>query len=59
MSRIIVLNPSVALQLEYEEKWKDLVSFDSFLSIKAQREVFESNEKGYEAYQQVKYLISH
>lgn len=46
----IIINPEEALQVEYEQYWKDLVSFPDFLSIKAQKEIFESNEKGYQVY---------
>lgn len=44
----IILNPDEALKLEYEQNWEDLISFEHFLSIKAQQAVFESNAKGYE-----------
>lgn len=44
----IILNPDETLKLEYEQNWEDLMSFEHFLSIKAQQAVFESNEKGYQ-----------
>lgn len=44
----IILNPEEAQKLDYEQNWKDLVSFEDYLSIKAQQEVFESNQKGLE-----------
>jgi hypothetical protein len=44
----IVLNSEEAQRLDYEHNWKDLVSFEDYLSIKAQRALFESNEKGYQ-----------
>jgi hypothetical protein len=44
----MVLNPEEAQRLDYEQNWRDLVSFDDYLSIKAQQAVFESNEKGYQ-----------
>lgn len=44
----IILNSEEALKQEYEQNWKDLVSFKDYLSIKAQQKVFESNQKGYE-----------
>ncbi len=44
----IVLNPEEALRLEYEYNWKELVSYEDFLSIKAQRETYDSNATGYE-----------
>jgi len=46
----IVLNPEEAQRLDYEHNWKDLISFEDYLSIKAQQTVFESNEKGYQVY---------
>lgn len=48
--KIIVLNPEETQRLDYEQNWKDLVSFEDYLSIKAQQQVFESNEKGYQVY---------
>jgi len=48
MKKIIILNPEETLRLDYEYNWKDLVTFEDYLSIKAQQEVFESNQKGYE-----------
>ena len=50
MIQTIVLNPEEALRLDYEQDWKDLVSFENYLLIKAQQAVFESNEKGYQVY---------
>lgn len=47
--KTITLNPEEVLKLDYEHNWKDLVSYDDYLSIKAQQAVFESNEKGYES----------
>ncbi|MEI6533623.1 MAG: hypothetical protein WCO06_07365 [Candidatus Roizmanbacteria bacterium] len=49
-NKIIVLNPEEAERLDYEYNWKSLVSFEDYLSIKAQQAVFESNEKGYQVY---------
>jgi hypothetical protein len=49
-NKIIVLNPEEAQRLDYEHNWKSLVSFEDYLSIKAQQAVFESNEKGYQVY---------
>jgi hypothetical protein len=47
--KTIVLNPEEAQRLDYyEHYWKDLMSFEDYLSMKAQQTVFESNEKGYE-----------
>ncbi len=48
--KTIVLNPEEAQRLDYEQNWKDLVTFEDYLSIKAQQQVFESNEKGYQVY---------
>ena len=45
----IILNPEEAQKLDYEQNWKDLVSFEDYLAIKAQQAVFESNQKGYES----------
>ena len=45
----ILLNPEEAQKLDYEQNWKDLVTFEGYLSIKAQQAVFESNQKGYES----------
>ena len=45
----IVLNPEEAQKLDYEYNWKDLVSFEDYLSIKAQQKVYESNQKGFES----------
>ena len=45
----ITLNPEEVLKLDYEHNWKDLVSYEDYLSIKAQQATFESNEKGYES----------
>lgn len=45
----IVLNPEESDRLDYEHNWKDLVSFEGYLSIKAQKAVFDSNHKGYES----------
>lgn len=46
----IILNPEEAQRLDYEQNWKDLTTFEGYLSILAQRAVFESNAKGYEIY---------
>jgi len=46
----IILNPEEAQKLDYEQNWKHLVSFEDYLSIKAQQAVFESNEKGYQVF---------
>jgi hypothetical protein len=49
---LIILNPEeaskLASYLDYETNWKDLVTYERYLSIKVQQAVFESNEKGYE-----------
>ena len=49
---LIILNPEEASKLasypDYETNWKDLVTYERYLSIKVQQAVFESNEKGYE-----------
>ena len=45
---IIVLNPEEALRLEYEHKWSDLVTYEDYLSIIAQRESYSANVAGYE-----------
>jgi len=44
----IILNPDDKNRLDYEHFWKDLVSFQDYLSILAQRETYEANAKGYE-----------
>jgi len=46
----IILNPHDTQRLDYEYNWKNLVAFEDYLSIKAQQEAFESNQKGYEVY---------
>lgn len=51
MSEVIVLNPEEKLHLDYEHKWKGLVSYDNYLSIIAQTESYLANQKGYEASQ--------
>jgi len=48
MNKIIDVNPEETLRLDYEQNWKDLVTFESYLSIKAQEAIFKSNEKGYQ-----------
>lgn len=45
---IIVLNPEVARQLDYEQNWADLVTYEGYLSIIAQRESYSANVAGYE-----------
>jgi hypothetical protein len=50
MKYTLVLNPEEAQRLDYEQNWKDLITFEDYLSIKAQQQVFESNEKGYQVY---------
>jgi hypothetical protein len=50
MQQTIVLNPEEAQVLDYERNWKSLVSFEDYLSIKAQQKVFESNARGYDVY---------
>lgn len=45
----IALNLKEAQRLDYEHNWKELVSFEDYLSIKAQQKVYESNQKGYES----------
>jgi hypothetical protein len=49
MSRVIVLNPEEKLRLDYEHNWKNLVTYEDYLDIIAQRESFLCNELGYEA----------
>jgi len=44
----IILNPEESLRLDYENNWKSLLSYQDYLSIKAQQGTFESNEKGYQ-----------
>ena len=44
----IILNPEEAQRLDYEKNWKDLISFENYLSIKQQQNVYESNQIGYE-----------
>jgi hypothetical protein len=46
----IELNPEEAQRLDYEQNWKDLVTYEGYLSIKSQQALFESNEKGYQVY---------
>jgi len=46
----LILNPEEAQRLDYEQNWKNLVTFEGYLSIKAQQAVYESNPKGYEIY---------
>jgi len=48
VTKTIILNPKETQRLDYEANWKDLVSFEDYISIKAQQAVFESNQKGYE-----------
>jgi hypothetical protein len=50
MQQTIVLNPEEAQRLDYERNWESLVTFEDYLSIKAQEAVFESNERGYQVY---------
>ena len=45
---IIVLNPEVARQLDYEQNYADLVTYEGYLSIIAQRESYAANVSGYE-----------
>jgi hypothetical protein len=47
-SKIIILNPEKATRLDYEHNWKDLLTYESYLSMKAQQQVYEGNAKGYE-----------
>ena len=49
MSQVIILNPEEKLRLDYEQKWKGLVSYDNYLSIIAQTESYLANQRGYEA----------
>jgi hypothetical protein len=44
----IVLNPEETQRLDYNDNWKDLISFEDYLLIKQQQSIFESNQKGYE-----------
>jgi hypothetical protein len=46
----IILNPEEAQRLDYEHNWKDLMTFESYLSMKAQQAVYETNENGYQVY---------
>ena len=46
----IVLNPEEAQRLDYEYNYKEFMTFESYLSMKAQQAVYESNEKGYQVY---------
>lgn len=48
MKQIIVLNPEEMLRLDYEHKWKDLMTYASYLDMIAQRESFLRNQEGYE-----------
>ena len=48
--KTIVLNPEEAQRLDYEHNWKDLLTFEGYLSMKAQKAAFERNEKGYQVY---------
>ena len=48
MPKVIILNPEEKLRLDYEHNWKDLVTYADYLNIIAQRELFLSNELGYE-----------
>ena len=50
MNKIIDVNPEETLRLDYEQNWKDLLTFESYLSVKAQQTIFESNEKGYQVF---------
>lgn len=50
MNEIIDVNPEETLRLDYEQNWKDLLTFESYLSVKAQQAIFESNEKGYQVF---------
>lgn len=45
----IILNPEETLRLDYEHNWKDLVSFETYLSIINQRKQFRLTERGIEA----------
>jgi len=49
MSQVIVLNPEEKLRLDYEHNWKDLVTYEDYLDIIAQTELYLSNALGYEA----------
>jgi hypothetical protein len=48
MDNIIILNPDEKARLDYEQSWKDLMSFEDYLSVLAQRKSYEANAKGYE-----------
>ena len=45
---LIILNPEEASKLDYEVNWKDLVTYEGYLSIKDQQYAFEKMQKGYE-----------
>jgi len=49
---LIILNPEeaskLASYLDYETNWKDLVTYERYLSIKVQQYAFEKMQKGYE-----------
>lgn len=47
-NNIITLNQEEAQRLDYEHNWKDLVTFEDYLSILSQKRAFEGNIKGYE-----------
>ena len=46
--KTIILNPEETLRLDYEANWKSLISYENYLSIKDQQEVYERNQKGNE-----------
>lgn len=46
--KTIILNSEEAIKLDYEANWSKLISFEDYLSIKAQQLAYESNQKGYE-----------
>jgi len=48
----IILNPKEAKLLDYEQNYKDLMSFEGYLSMLEQIESFKANQKGYEYYAQ-------
>ena len=52
--KIIILNPKEAERLDWEHKWKDLISFQSYLSMKAQVATYSVNSKGYERAKHIK-----
>jgi hypothetical protein len=46
----IILNPEEAQRLDYEQNWKDLTTFEGYLSIMDERAAYKNNAKSYEIY---------